>query len=163
VIHWLLPSGSAVRPSSDAATLSRTQGRWRRMREKKPMLSSRAASDIAPSTTSTRMPAARSRCTPAPLTSGLGSMANTTTRATCAAMSASQHGGVRPWCAQGSSETHAVPPASDAPDACAARSAITSACASPARCVAPSPTARPCASASTQPTRGLGSERPIAL
>ena len=41
VIHWLAPLSSAVRPSSEAATFMRTQGRPRTMREKKPMLSSR--------------------------------------------------------------------------------------------------------------------------
>ncbi len=41
VIHWLVPSASAVRPSSDAATFMRTHGRPRCMREKKPMFSSR--------------------------------------------------------------------------------------------------------------------------
>ena len=40
VIHWLAPSASAVRPSRLIASLIRTQGRWRCMRLKKPMLSS---------------------------------------------------------------------------------------------------------------------------
>ncbi len=44
MIHWLVPSASAVRPSSEAATFSRSQGRPRSMRETKPMLSSRASS-----------------------------------------------------------------------------------------------------------------------
>ena len=40
------PSASAVRPSSETATFRRTHGRLRRMREKKPMLSSRASSAV---------------------------------------------------------------------------------------------------------------------
>ena len=57
VIHWLAPLSRAVRPSSEAATFSRSQGRPRSMRETKPMLSSRASSANGPATTS--MPAAR--------------------------------------------------------------------------------------------------------
>jgi hypothetical protein len=103
VIHWLLPSGSAVRPSSVAASFTRTHGRARSMREKKPRLSSRAWSRISP--TSTAMPAARSRASPAPSTCGNGSSEAATTRATRAAISASAQGPVRPWWAQGSSVT----------------------------------------------------------
>ena len=111
VIHWLAPLASAVRPSSEAAIFIRTQGRWRNMREKKPMLSSRAASAMSASgAIATSMPAARIRATPAPATCGFGSATATTTRATPALISASQQGGVRPWWLQGSSETQAVAP-----------------------------------------------------
>ncbi len=51
VIHWLAPLSSAVFPSSDAATLSRTQGVLRSMRLKKPRLISRASSAIRPTST----------------------------------------------------------------------------------------------------------------
>ena len=110
VIHWLAPLSSAVRPSSEAAIFMRTQGRWRCMREKKPMFSSRAARAMSPSARSTWMPAARSRAMPWPATSGFGSTQAITTRAMPASISASQQGGVRPWCAQGSRLTHAVAP-----------------------------------------------------
>ena len=73
VIHWLVPSGSAVKPSSEAAIFIRTHGRPRVMREKKPMFSSRDASAAASSAIRTSMPAARSRPMPAPATSGFGS------------------------------------------------------------------------------------------
>ncbi len=105
VIHWLVPSASAVRPSSDAATFIRTHGLPRSMREKKPMLSSREAAPHSPPTTSTSMPAARKRAMPRPATCGFGSSMATTTLATPASISASQHGGVRPWCEQGSRVT----------------------------------------------------------
>ena len=103
VIHWLVPSASAVRPSSETAAFRRSQGRPRSMRETKPMLSSR---DASPSPShSTAMPAASSRAAPRPETSGFGSRSAMTTRATPAATSASAHGGVRPWCEHGSSVT----------------------------------------------------------
>ena len=112
VIHWLTPLCRAVAPSSEAATFMRTQGRPRSMRLKKPIFSSRVAwaSGWVAGSTSTTTPAARSRATPWPLTSGLGSVCATTTRATPAAISASQHGGVRPWWLHGSSVTSAVAP-----------------------------------------------------
>ena len=49
--------------------------------------------------------AAAMRAVPWPLTSGFGSPTAISTRPTPAATSASQQGGVRPWCAQGSSDT----------------------------------------------------------
>jgi hypothetical protein len=106
VIHWLAPLSSAVRPSSDTAAFSRTQGVPRRMRVKKPMLSSAACWRSAPSSSSiTVTPAARSRSLPCPATSGFGSAMALKTRAMPARASASQQGGVRPWWAQGSSVT----------------------------------------------------------
>src|SRR5574343_672371 len=95
VIHWLAPLCSAVVPSSDAATLSRTQGVPRTMRLKKPRLSSRDCA--APWPTSTVTPAARSRAKPWPATRGLGSSRLAMTLPMPAAISASQHGPVRPW------------------------------------------------------------------
>ena len=132
VIHWLAPLSSAVRPSSEAAIFMRTQGRPRCMREKKPMFSSRAARAMSPSARSTLMPAARSRAMPWPATSGFGSTQATTTRAMPASISASQHGGVRPWCAQGSRLTQTVAPRRSWPAARAAASAMASACGPPA-------------------------------
>ncbi len=103
VIHWLVPSGRAVRPSSEAAAFMRTQGRPRAMRLRKPMVISRASA--APGPTATSTPAARSRAKPCPATWGFGSSSEATTRAMPAAANASQQGPVRPWWAQGSRVT----------------------------------------------------------
>ena len=91
------------------------------------------------------MPAARRRATPWPATSGLGSRIAITTRPTPAATSASQQGGVRPWCEQGSSVTKTVAPRTSTPRAAASRSAITSACGPPVSWVWPRPTTLPVA------------------
>ena len=69
-------------------------------------------------------------------------------------------GGVRPWCAQGSRVTTAVPPRARP---AAAPSARTSAWGPPAGAVKPSPTTDPVASSTTQPTGGLGLVPPSAL
>ena len=98
------------------------------MREMKPGLSARASASISP--TSAWMPASVSMDMPPPATSGLGSLIAATTRATPAWISASAHGGVRPWCEQGSSVTYTVAPRAASP---AAFSAWTSACGVPAR------------------------------
>lgn len=103
VIHWLAPLGSAVKPSREAATFMRTQGVPRSMRLKNPTFKARDAS--APGPTSTATPAARSRANPWPATSGFGSASDATTLPMPAPISASQHGPVRPWWAQGSSVT----------------------------------------------------------
>ena len=103
VIHWLRPSGKAVRPSRLAATLSRTQGKPRIMRDTNPRFNSRASSASRPHRTS--MPASRKRSNPRPATKGLGSSIATTTRTTPASIRAFEHGGVRPKCAQGSNVT----------------------------------------------------------
>src|SRR5579864_4236218 len=150
-IQRLAPLPSAVRPSRLMASFTRTHGRPWRMRLRNPQLSSAASPASRPA--STRTCASRSRAAPRPSTCGLGSAIAYTTRATRAPISASTHGGVRPWWLHGSSVTYTVAPAARPP---AARSAATSACASPARSCQPSPTIRsPCAI--TQPTRGFGS------
>ena len=51
-----------------------------------------------------------------------------TTRPTPAAISASAHGGVRPWCEHGSSVTCTVAPRTSTPRAAASRNAMISAC-----------------------------------
>ena len=94
VIHFDSPLASAVRPSRLIASFTRSHGRPRSKRLKKPGFSSRAASCSRPG--STAMPAARSSSMPRPATCGLGSSAATTTRATPALTRASAHGGVRP-------------------------------------------------------------------
>jgi len=133
------------------------------MRLKKPTFRARvaAASGCSGGSSSTVMPAARRRSMPRPLTSGLGSRNATSTRASPTSMSASQHGGVRPWWLQGSSVTTALPPRRSAPAAAAARKATISACGPPARWVWPSK-ARPSGAMMRQATRGLGSDSPIA-
>ena len=79
---------------------------------------------MAPAAVSTAMPAARNPAMPAPATSGFGSIVATTTRDSLASIKASQQGGVRPWCEQGSSVTQAVPPATwQAPAAACLRAA----------------------------------------
>jgi hypothetical protein len=95
VIHWLAPFSSAVTPSKVEAVFRRTHGRPRVMRDTKPTLSSRASASSTPQ--SVAMPAADSRASPCPATSGFGSRIAATTRATPAAISASAQGGVRPW------------------------------------------------------------------
>ena len=94
VIHWLSPSGKAMKPSSEVAAFRRTQGLPRCIREMNPSLSARASSSRSPQRTS--MPAARSRPSPCPLTSGLGSSMAATTRATPASTRRSAQGPVRP-------------------------------------------------------------------
>ena len=85
-----------------------------------------------------------------------------TTRAMPASIKASAQGGVRPWCEQGSSVTTAVLPLMDAPRACASRRAMTSACGPPACCVKRFADHLTVAVSKQQPTRGLGSLRPMA-
>ena len=135
LIHLDSPLASALRPSRLVASLIRSHGRPRSMRERKPRLSARACASIKPD--STVMPAARSLSKPAPSTCGNGSRIAATTRATPAAISASAHGPVRPVWAHGSSDDIGRRAA------CAfarRRSANTSACGSPARWCQPSPT-----------------------
>ena len=103
-LYLLLAAAPAVAqtppaPSADTASLRVTHGRFDMKELKNGALSSRAASDSMP--TSTSIPAARRRSTPPPAT-GFGSRTATTTRAMPAAMIASTHGGVLPWCAHGS-------------------------------------------------------------
>jgi hypothetical protein len=103
VIHLLVPSASAVRPSRLAPSLSVTHGRPVTMRLTKPRLISAASPASRPC--AVLMPAASSRARPEPSTRGFGSRIATTTRRTPAAISASAHGGVRPWCEHGSRVT----------------------------------------------------------
>ena len=104
------------------------------------MFSSCAARVVAPgSARSTTTPAARRRAMPWPATCTKGSVVATTTRDRPAAISASAQGGVRPWWAQGSKLTQAVPPSTERPACCAQRKAITSAWGPPACWVKPWP------------------------
>ena len=151
LIHACPPEAGAVRASRLMASFSRTKGRPRSKREKKPALSSRACGSNTP--TDTSIPAARRRAMPAPATRGFGSTLQHTTRATPAASNASAQGGVRPVWLHGSSVTYTVAPRACGP---AARNAKTSACGSPARTCQPSPSTAP-SRATTQPTRGFGS------
>ena len=103
-------------------------------------------------------PRFRSRAGCAIADSGFGSAAAMTTRATPASISASLHGGVRPWWSQGSSVTYTVAPWAAAP---ACFRATTSAWSLPGPAWKPSATMRPPATM-TQPTCGLGAVRPRA-
>jgi hypothetical protein len=150
VIHRLVPSAAADRPSSVAANFHVTYGRPRRTAVSQAMLPRSAACLRTPVTTST--PADRNAAAP-PAAAGVGSSTAITTRRTPAATSASAHGPVRPVWLHGSSVTTAVPPRARSP---ARASATISACGPPAYAWKPSPTSSPAALSSTQPTTGLG-------
>jgi len=122
------PDVSAIRPSRLAAAFRMTNGRPSRIKVKKGRLSDADAS--APSPTSTCMPCSRRKANPRPLTIGFGSSVAATTRLMPASRTRCTHGGVRPWCAHGSSVQYSVAPRARPP---ASSSAFTSACASPAR------------------------------
>ena len=98
--------GTATRPSSVTATFQVTNGLPSVTHVRQASFCARAAKE---STSSTSTPASRSRSTP-PAASGFGSREPTTTFATPAATIASVHGGVDPWCAQGSIVTYSVAP-----------------------------------------------------
>ena len=103
VIHRLSPVRVAIRPSSVAASLSRTCGRPRSIRQRKPRLTARASSASRP--VSTVIPASRSAANPRPETRGSGSVIGQTSLVMPASISAPVQGGVRPWWAHGSSVT----------------------------------------------------------
>ena len=103
LIHFDSPLASALRPSRLVASLIRSHGRPRSIRDSQPRLSVRACAAIRPD--STPMPAASRRVNPAPSTCGNGSRIAPITRTTPAAINASAHGPVLPVCAQGSSVT----------------------------------------------------------
>ena len=103
VIHWLSPFAIAVRPSSDAPSLSWIKGNRCAYASGSLYSAFPASCIIRPWLTS--MPSCCRRYKPRPATCGLGSCMAATTRETPAAISASQHGGVRPWWLQGSSVT----------------------------------------------------------
>ena len=88
------PEAMALRPSRLVASFTRSHGRPRSTRDRKPRFNSRACASIRPC--STAMPAVRRRSKPAPSTCGNGSRIAATTRATPAATSASAQGPVLP-------------------------------------------------------------------
>jgi len=95
------PLRVAMRPSSEAAIFRVTSGRPVVIQWSQARLSRSQASSSTPSTTST--PPRRSRATPLPLTTGLGSFEPTSTRRTPAWRMARLQGGVLPQWSQGSS------------------------------------------------------------
>jgi hypothetical protein len=106
VIHWLTPLGRAVIAVQRSRHLHAHPGRPRTMRLKKPMFSSRAPGGLAVGgSTSTAMPAARSRSSPGRPPAGWGRPAWPPPPGPPRRTSASQQGGVRPWWEQGSSVT----------------------------------------------------------
>ena len=129
VIHWLSPLAIAVRPSSEAPSFS-YRGRLVRIRFRKPLFSASASFIISPWLT---------------LNAGLLQAAGNSRPATCgfgsrhrgdhavdapAAISASQHGGVRPWWPQGS---RVIVGGGAARLFASHAQGVTSACGSPAR------------------------------
>src|SRR6516162_1727681 len=154
VVDGLSPVATAMRPSSEVASLNVTSGRPSRRRLRKPALTSAASSVQSP--TSTSSPAARSRRSPSPATRGSGSSRATTTRRTPAAISASTQGGVCPQWQHGSRLTWATAPRAASP---ARRSASVSPCGRPPGWVHPRPTTRP-SFRMTQPTAGFGQTVP---
>src|SRR5699024_10136023 len=157
LIHWLLPSAAAERPSRLAAYFQVTCGRPVRIKCNQAR-SGPWATSTARTPPYTRTPASRRWDAP-PAAMELGSATAYTTRATPARTNTSAHGAVRPACAQGSSVTTAVPPMAAEP---AARNASTSACGPPGGRVAPCPTTLSAASNTTQPTGGFGLVAPRA-
>ena len=103
VIQRLSPLARAIRPSSVLASFSVSQGRPRRIRDRKPAFSSAASRIISPS--SMAMPARCRMARPPPETRGSGSSSAITTRATPASARETAQGGVLPVWAQGSSVT----------------------------------------------------------
>jgi hypothetical protein len=83
----------------------------------------------SPSAITTSTPSSRRIPGPRPAAFSVGSSEAITTRAMPAARIASTHGGVRPWCAHGSSDTYMVAPRVSASPHIA--SAATSACGPP--------------------------------
>ena len=150
VIHWLVPSAAADRPSSVAANFQMTYGRLRRTAVSQARLPFSASCRRTP--VSTWTPASRSVAAP-PAATGVGSSTAMTTRRTPAPISASAHGPVRPVWLQGSRVTTAVPPRARSP---AWASATISACGPPAYAWKPSPTTSPSALSSRHPTTGFG-------
>ena len=154
VIHLEWPLAVARQPSSVMAPLRLTQGLPCVIHLKNGACRRSHSERNTPTITST--PASVSRRVPRPLTSGLGSVAPTTTRLTPAFISASAHGPDRPVCEQGSSVTYTVAPTTLSPASRAASSAQISACLCPGGSVTPTLICAPAASKITQPTRGLG-------
>jgi hypothetical protein len=126
VIHWLVPSAAAERPSSVAANFQVTYGRPRRTAVSQATLPCSASRRRTP--VSTRRSAPRRVAAP-PAATGVGSSTAMTTRLIPALISAWAHGPVRPVWLQGSSVTIAVPPRARSP---AWASATISACGPPA-------------------------------
>ncbi len=153
VIHRLVPSAAADRPSRVVATFQVTRGRPLTKADVQARLRDSASTARRPPTTST--PTARSRSAPPPAR-GLGSAWAKTTRVMPAARRAAVQGPVSPVCERGSSVTYAVAPAAASP---ASASATTSACGVPAPAWKPAPTVSPEASTMTAPTRGFTSAR----
>lgn len=154
---WPFRTGWRSRNASAlCAHFRMTWGRCRSAAVMKRRFSQRASSRST--SVITAMPASRSLARPRPLTRGSGSVQATTTVRTPRAISRSAQGGVRPVCAQGSSETYSTASCGTGPSPKARRHS-TSACGAPwARCQPSASTPSPCTS--TAPTIGLGAARP---
>src|SRR5207249_9586966 len=143
-----------MRPSIEVASFSATNGRSVCcLVKRKGAFCAAAASASKPIWTS--IPA-RFRTSAPPRASGSGSRTAATTRRTPAARMASVHGGVLPWCAQGSRVTTSVAPRAWSP---AATSAFSSAWGPPNSACHPSATMS-WPRNTTAPTMGFGETRP---
>ena len=149
VIHRLVPSAAAVRPSSVAAYFQVTNGAPGDGGEPA-ALSACASSARTPASTSTPARAAVARRRPR--AGGVGRAK--TTRATPASSSACVQGPVRPVWSHGSSVTTAVPPGPAPAGRARARRPRRAGCR--LRGATPSPTTWPSGARRTQPTRGFG-------
>ena len=133
VIHWLVPSGAAVRPSSVAASLSTTQGRpVVRCLMYGASCGPRLGRDAPDRDVDAGVPQPGDAHAAHP---GSGSSMPTTTRRTPAATMASAQGGGAPVVRARLERDDSVAPRAASP---AASSATTSACGPPGGCVAPS-------------------------
>src|SRR3954470_493996 len=156
-IHLESPVAVATLPSSVIADLNSTHGRPVRACLRNAWLPSRARVASSPSATMTSTPSSRRIPRPRPAAFSVGSSDAITTRVMPAARIASVHGGVRPVCAHGSSDTYIVAPAVSAP--AQAASAARSAWGPPRSAWKPSPSTCPSLT-TTAPTSGLGLTRP---
>jgi hypothetical protein len=131
LIHWLVPSSAAERPSIVEANFQMTNGRGSPAAAREVEVSQArlpAYTSAARSPSSTSIPCERSVSVP-PVATGLGSATPATTRTMPARISAWVQGPVRPMWLHGSMVTTAVPPRARSP---ASASALTSACGPPA-------------------------------
>ena len=106
VIHLLVPSGRAKKPSTVWAHFSTTHGRPSCCTVRKPRFKYWHSASSTP--VCTAIPAACNLAMPCPFTRLKGSCIPTTTWPTPRATSKLAQGGVRPWCAQGSKLTYRV-------------------------------------------------------
>ena len=159
MIHWLVPSAAATRPSMLWAIFRLTNGRrccWARSQRS---FSSSASAASSPSRTST--PCSRNHAAP-PRAASVVSATACTTRPIPARRMAFVHGPVRPVWWHGSSVTSRVVSCSGVPASRAASRTATSAWAVPAPRWCPTCRTSPSTDSSAAPTTGLAPRTPRA-